>query len=77
MDPHHFLRIRIRIQLNKICNKLPYEEYFEVKKDSKDCSKVKKTLMDPDQGPGGKINVDPDPQPWWTVEYSMYNDRTR
>ena len=33
--------------------------------------------MDPDQGPGGKINVDPDPQPWWTVEYSMYYDRTR
>ena len=33
------------------------------------------SLLDPD--PGVKINVDPDPQPWWTVEYSMYNDRTR
>ena len=42
VDPHHFLRIRIRIQLNKICNKIPYEEYSDVKKDNKDCSKVKK-----------------------------------
>ena len=47
----HFLRswiqtffamwIRIRIQLNKICNKLPYEEFSRVEKDKKSVLKSK------------------------------------
>ena len=39
--------MRIRIQLNKISNKLRYKEYSGVEKDEKDCSKVKNHGADP------------------------------
>ena len=40
-DPAAFL-MRIRILLNKMYNKLPYEEFSGVEKDKQYCSKVKK-----------------------------------
>ena len=43
-DPAAFL-MRIRIQLNFfLYYKLPYEQFFEVEKENKDCSKVKKNM---------------------------------
>ena len=55
VDPHSFFArsgsscflMRIRIQLNKISNKLRYKEYSGVEKDEKDCSKVKNHGADP------------------------------
>ena len=55
VDPHSFFArsgsscflMRIRIQLNKISNKLHYKEYSGVEKDEKDCSKVKNHGADP------------------------------
>ena len=35
-----FFSIRIRIQLKKLCKKLPDEEFSEVEKNKEDCSKV-------------------------------------
>ena len=43
-DPAAFL-MRIRILLNKMYNKLPYEEFSGVEKDKQYCSKVKKKNM--------------------------------
>ena len=41
-------KMRIRIQLNKICNKLPYEGFSADEKDKKDCATVKNNGPDPD-----------------------------